>query len=235
MVPDTEPVSAIVSSRRRTRPPPLVADQGGAALATTPEPIPSLRVARRSEGKDLAYLINNESDQAVSTRATFPTSGTPADLGSPDRDSRAGGCLVVHRRRHERRPRPRAVRDGGRRLPRTECRPGRTSLRVTSRPHPCRQPPREMTVADHRRRTRHLRPARRRRPYAVRRRRPGDRLPRTDRRRPARGRCSSEHDGAPSSNARSAPGRTSRPTSPGQRVYCDDASISRAPSSMTDD
>jgi hypothetical protein len=53
-----------------------VADQGGAALETA-EPVPSLRVARRSEGEDLAYLVNNESDRPVTTTATFPTRGTP--------------------------------------------------------------------------------------------------------------------------------------------------------------
>lgn len=49
----------------------------GAAALTTSTPAPSLRVARRGSGPDLAYLINNESDQPVRTTATFPTRGLP--------------------------------------------------------------------------------------------------------------------------------------------------------------
>ncbi|MFD4192657.1 glycosyl hydrolase [Amycolatopsis thermoflava] len=37
----------------------------------------SLRVSRTARGKDVAYLLNNESDQVVTTTATFPSGGVP--------------------------------------------------------------------------------------------------------------------------------------------------------------
>lgn len=49
---------------------------GAAAMTVAPE-ASSLRVARRTSGQDIAFLINNESGQAVRTRATFPVAGTP--------------------------------------------------------------------------------------------------------------------------------------------------------------
>jgi hypothetical protein len=53
-----------------------VARDGGAAF-TTSTPEPGLRVARRTAGHDLAFLVNNESGKRVRTTATFPVSGTP--------------------------------------------------------------------------------------------------------------------------------------------------------------
>jgi hypothetical protein len=49
---------------------------GAAALRTSGD-TPALRVARRTQGGDLAYLLNNESDEPVRTTLTFDHSGTP--------------------------------------------------------------------------------------------------------------------------------------------------------------
>jgi hypothetical protein len=53
-----------------------VADNGGAAMTVAPQ-ASALRVARRTSGKDLAFLVNNESGEPVRTTATFPVAGTP--------------------------------------------------------------------------------------------------------------------------------------------------------------
>lgn len=49
---------------------------GASALRTSGD-TPSLRVARRTQGGDLAYLLNNESDQPVRTTLTFDHGGAP--------------------------------------------------------------------------------------------------------------------------------------------------------------
>lgn len=49
----------------------------GAAAMTVEPDASSLRVARRTAGHDIAYLVNNESGEPVRTTATFPTAGTP--------------------------------------------------------------------------------------------------------------------------------------------------------------
>lgn len=59
-----------------------VADLGGAAVIATPDAT-SLRVTRKAEGKDLAFLIHNESEDSVDTELTFPVTGTP-ELWDPD-------------------------------------------------------------------------------------------------------------------------------------------------------
>ncbi len=53
-----------------------VAATGGAAVTVAPE-ASALRVARRTQGNDIAFLVNNESGKPVRTTATFPVSGTP--------------------------------------------------------------------------------------------------------------------------------------------------------------
>lgn len=53
-----------------------VAEDGGAALMASPA-APALRVARRTSGNDIAFLVNNESGERVRTTATFPATGTP--------------------------------------------------------------------------------------------------------------------------------------------------------------
>jgi hypothetical protein len=64
VVPDTEALIA------------LAQDAGLAAAELTPA-VPAIRVLRTSRGDDIAFLLNNESGQSVSTRATLPVDGVP--------------------------------------------------------------------------------------------------------------------------------------------------------------
>lgn len=54
-----------------------LARQAGVAAATVSPAAPSLRVLRTERGGDTSFVINNESGDKVSTRATFPVDGVP--------------------------------------------------------------------------------------------------------------------------------------------------------------
>jgi hypothetical protein len=70
-----------------------VAADGGAALAASPA-APSLRVARRVAGNDIAFLLNNESGVPVDTTATFGVAGVP-ELWDPG--TGATGAMTTYR------------------------------------------------------------------------------------------------------------------------------------------
>ena len=54
-----------------------LAQEAGVAAARLAPAAPAIRVLRTSRGDDVAFLVNNESGQSVSTRATLPVDGVP--------------------------------------------------------------------------------------------------------------------------------------------------------------
>ncbi|TVT09079.1 hypothetical protein FNH07_10160 [Amycolatopsis bartoniae] len=56
---------------------PALAQQAGFAAASLQPAASSVRVSRTGRGNDIAFLLNNESDQVVTTTATLPVGGTP--------------------------------------------------------------------------------------------------------------------------------------------------------------
>ncbi|MDH2414399.1 glycosyl hydrolase [Nocardioides sp. CER19] len=54
-----------------------LAQEAGVAAARLTPAVPAIRVLRTTRGNDTAFLINNESSQSVSTRATLPIDGVP--------------------------------------------------------------------------------------------------------------------------------------------------------------
>ena len=129
----------------------LVSDTSGLtagvsfAAAKLEPAVPAVRVIRISRGRDIAFLVNNESDATVRTTATFPASGVPeiweprtgsADAATTYRGSSVPLTLEPYQTigvvfRHGARPAPHLT-DG--QLPATEVTVGGTRCVRPSRP-----------------------------------------------------------------------------------------------------